>query len=470
MAAATDGGEASGEQALQLLKEPAVGLLAGLATLDLKGAGLGVLPDSIGHCSQLVRLDIGGNPLQDLPPALASLSKLKILFASGAQFQEVPSVLADCAALRMAGFNNNRLTSLDGERLPEGLVWLIAAGNRIEALPNIARLKHVRKLMLSHNRLTCEALAPVAGIEDLEMVRVAANRLESFPPELLRHPRMSWAAVGGNPFAEACMERRLAAGPPSIDFAEIALGEVLGSGAGATVYSAQWRGQAVAVKLWDGERFSDGTARGEWAANRVAGHPGHPSLVGVLGTFEEPRPGMVLEKIDGAVAAASPPSIPHFTVTRDLLPAQGGKGPSFTAAAALRIARAVARGCEYLHKRGLLHGDVYLHNTLVVPEGPRESSGLTDVRLSDFGAAAAVDDPAFFNLEARSFGWLLQDLVELLAPPPPEAKAAEEAETIAKLLRELRGRCAREIPEELPSFGELAAVLAAAPVGPQPAL
>uniref|UniRef100_A0A7S4QXK1 Protein kinase domain-containing protein n=1 Tax=Alexandrium monilatum TaxID=311494 RepID=A0A7S4QXK1_9DINO len=468
-AAAGDDGEASGERALQLLRAPGESL-GRLSALVLRGAGLSVLPDSIGHCSQLVRLDVGGNQLQDLPAALSSLPRLKILFASGGQFQQVPPVLADCAALRMVGFNNNRLTALECKRLPEGLEWLIAAGNQIEALHDIGRLKHVRKLMLSHNRLTCAALAPAAGIEDLEMIRVAANQLEAFPAELLRHPRLSWVAVGGNPFAEACMERRLASAPPSVDFAEIELGGRLGSGAGATVYTARWRGRDVAVKLWDGERFSDGTARGEWAVNRVAGHPGHPSLVGVLGTFEEPRPGMVLEKIDGAVAAASPPAFDPWTVTRDVVPAQGGRGPSFTAEAALRIAQTVAQGCEYMHSRGLLHGDVYLHNTLVVPEGPRECSGLSDARLSDFGAAAAVDDPALLALEVRSFGWMLQDLLELLAPPPSEAKAAEAAADVVSLLRHLRGRCARELPEELPTFADLAAALAAAPGEPKPAL
>jgi len=456
---------------LQLLRAPeVVGPLAKLTSLNLKGAGLSTLPESISHCLQLLRLDVGGNPLQELPAALSSLPKLQILFAGGAQFQEVPPVLASCTALRMVGLGNNRLTALDGKRLPEGLEWLIAAGNQIEALPDIARLKHIRKLMLSHNRLTCEALAPAADIQDLEMVRVAANRLESFPPELLRHPKLSWVAVGGNPFAEAAMERRLAAAPPSIDFAEVALGERLGSGAGATVYTAQWRGRAVAVKLWEGERFSDGTARGEWAANRVAGTPGHRALVGVLGTFEEPKPGMVLEKIDGASAAASPPSFwPRLTVTRDLLPSQGGRGPSFTATAALQIARAVAQGCEYLHGRGILHGDVYLHNTLVVPEGPHECSGLSDARLSDFGAATAVDDPMFFKLEARSFGWLVQDLLELLAPAPSgEAPAAEAERAAERLLRELRGRCTHELPEQLPSFVELAAALG--PDGPKPSL
>ena len=36
--------------------------------------------------------------------------------------------------------------------------------------------------MLSHNQLTCDTLAPVADIDALEMLRVAANRLEAGLP------------------------------------------------------------------------------------------------------------------------------------------------------------------------------------------------------------------------------------------------------------------------------------------------
>ena len=45
--------------------------------------------------------------------------------------------------------------------------------------------------------------------------------------------------------------------------------------------------RTVAVKIWEAETFSDGTALSEWAANRVASVPGHPALVEVLGTFED---------------------------------------------------------------------------------------------------------------------------------------------------------------------------------------
>ena len=96
-------------------------------------------------------------------------------------------------------------------------------------------------------------------------------------------------AIGSNPLTEAAMEKLLASTPATLerDFAEVQRGETLGTGAGGAVYKATWRGQAGALKLWEGVHFSDGTAQGEWSANRLAGDPGHASLVRVHGVFKE---------------------------------------------------------------------------------------------------------------------------------------------------------------------------------------
>eukprot|EP00438_Fugacium_kawagutii_P002635 Skav201686 [mRNA] locus=scaffold641:558886:561796:- [translate_table: standard] len=128
----------------------------------------------------------------------------------------------------------------------------------------------------------------------------------------------------------------------------------------------------VAVKLFDAETFSDGTALSEWAANRVASQPGgdaepvpvpnrHEALVQVLGkqtksTIGEPR-GMVLELLPDAKAAAAPPSF--ATVTRDALPRHGAPGVAYSVSAARRIAHRVSSAAEYLHSKGLMHGETW---------------------------------------------------------------------------------------------------------------
>ncbi|CAE8586968.1 unnamed protein product, partial [Polarella glacialis] len=242
-----------------------------------------------------------------------------------------------------------------------------------------------------------------------------------------------------------------------LDFKELSLGARLGSGAGATVYSAEWRQRQVAAKIWEAEKFSDGTAHGEWAVNRVAAKPGNPTLVGVLGCFEEPKPGMVLELLQGAIAAGGAPNFD--TVTRDATPSQGGTGPLLTATAALKVAKAVALACEYLHAHGMIHGDVYLHNTLVVPEGEviqGKAIDVSDVRLSDFGAAAVVEGETgacLQRLEVRSYGWLLQDLIDMLRESSPD--------TDVDGLSGLRQLCSCADVSKLPSFSEIAQKISA---------
>eukprot|EP00928_Gymnodinium_smaydae_P015470 TRINITY_DN15724_c0_g1_i1.p1 TRINITY_DN15724_c0_g1~~TRINITY_DN15724_c0_g1_i1.p1 ORF type:complete len:554 (-),score=80.02 TRINITY_DN15724_c0_g1_i1:75-1736(-) len=450
--------ELKGEEAVQLIKSPSVSVLQSLEVLNLQGTGISIVPDSaLEHCKNLIRLDIGGNPLKGgLPSAVADLPKMEILFASKVGLQELPSSLARCPRLRMLGIKDNALTSIDGAHLPACLEWLIAAGNQITELPNIGRLKHVRKLMLSHNQLTRRTLAPVAKIEALEMLRVAANRLEGFPKKLLEHPRLAWVACGSNPFTDKALESQLKNAPSPVNFADVKVSEEkLGSGAGATVYKGEFDGREVAVKLWESTQFSDGTAFGEWAANRVAAEKPCSALVSMLGAFEEPKMGLILELLTGYKAAAGPPSF--ASVTRDHLPSHSppGPGPRFTAAAALKIAQSVAKGAAGMHACGLMHGDIYLHNTLVKCHGPETACDVADARLSDFGGASVIEDARLRRLDVRSFGWLLQDLLESI---PDGGEAKQEAEEV-ELLRRCREACARSSVKDLPTFEEVLDIL-----------
>jgi len=273
---------------------------------------------------------------------------------------------------------------------------------------------------------------------------------------------MGWVAVGSNPFTDAAMEKLLQRVPPTLNFKDVQQGDRLGSGAGATVYKATWCEKNVALKLWDGVRASDGTAQGEWAANCVAGDPGCDALVRVHGAFKEPL-GMVMELLEGSMQAASPPSF--STVTRDFLSRQGGKGPTYTAESAVEVACVVARASEYLRSKGIHHGDVYLHNTLVVLEDEtRTGARVREVRLSDLGAAAAVDEPTFGaleKLEVRSFGWLVQDLLERLEPPVKDT--GQESRTQVALLQDVRKQCGAESVADIPTFERVVKLLSCVP-------
>ena len=54
----------------------------------------------------------------------------------------------------------NGFTTLDCSVLPTAtLAWLIATDNAITSIPHLGKMHAVRKLMLSHNRLTAASLA-----------------------------------------------------------------------------------------------------------------------------------------------------------------------------------------------------------------------------------------------------------------------------------------------------------------------
>ena len=111
----------------------------------------------------------------------------------------------------------------------------------------------------------------------------------------------------------------------------------------------------------------------------------------------------MLEWTSGLRALAKPPSLD--SITRDTYPPSTAFGGLFIR----RVARSIAAALAHLHGRGLAHGDMYAHNILVAGSG--------EAKLSDFGAAfyygrehphAAV----YERMEARAFGFLLQELIE----------------------------------------------------------
>ena len=57
----------------------------------------------------------------------------------------------------MLSLKENGFTTLDCEKLPVALEWLIATDNQITAVPHLGGLHRIRKLMLSHNKLGAAA-------------------------------------------------------------------------------------------------------------------------------------------------------------------------------------------------------------------------------------------------------------------------------------------------------------------------
>ena len=422
------------------------GELTGITRLDLSEALTEFPREIFDLADSLEVLNLSGNQLSSLPDDLPRLNKLRILFCSDNAFDEVPAVLGECRELEMVGFKANRIRRLPAAALPPKLRWLILTDNQLELLPEeIGRCERLQKLMLAGNRL--QALPEtLADCHQLELLRVAANQLPGLPDWLLEMPRLSWLAFAGNPFSDAIEAEVLAQHPlPPIQREQLVLGEVLGQGASGVIHRADWQppqqpAKAMAAKLFKGSLTSDGLPHSEMAACIAAGeHPNLVRIAGPLAEHEDASPGLLMELIDPAFKVlAGPPSL--ASCTRDCYAPQ----QRFTAEQVLHIATGVANAVAHLHARGILHGDLYGHNLLVDPAGR--------ALLSDFGAASFHDPLSKQGLklqllEARAFGYLLEELLERC----DESVHDPRLEQMARL----KQRCL-DSPEQRPDFKSLA--------------
>ena len=441
---------------MHTLQQLRSGALAGLQRVSLR-CGLREFPDELFQLAEhLEILDLSGNQLSSLPDTLPRLQRLRILFCSDNCFTELPAVLGQCPQLRMIGFKANQIRSVPAGSLPVQLRWLTLTDNQITSLPaQIGACTQLQKLLLAGNQL--RQLPPsLAACQRLELLRIAANQLDGLPDWLFTLPRLSWLAFGGNPFCATQEDAALARSRtelPDIPWPALQIQHLLGEGASGRIYQAQ-RGdagtaQTLALKLFKGHMTSDGLPRTEMAACIAAGQ--HAQLIPLLGRIREQPEGL-----DGLAMAllgpefrplAGPPSLD--SCTRDVYPADC----HFALEQALDIATGMADVLRHLHAHGILHGDVYAHNTLYTAQG--------QTRLSDFGAASLypVAQSALAarlqRLEARAFGCLLEELLERCAVP-------ESQQALYASLQTLRDDCLCAVAARRPLLTEITKRLAAA--------
>ena len=384
------------------------GHLLGITRLRL-ACGLTEFPGEIFDLADTLEiLDLSGNALASLPDDLPRLGRLRVIFCSDNQFTELPAVLGRCPQLSMVGFKANRIRGVPASSLPAQLRWLILTDNRIEQLPAaIGQCHQLQKLMLAGNRLRALP-AELAACTRLELLRIAANRLTELPGWLLSMPRLTWLAYADNPFCEEREFAALANTPlAGIAWDELQIDQKLGEGASGVIHSARHgaAGQSVAVKLFKGAVTSDGLPRSEMAASLTAG--AHPNLIALRGQVKDHPSGiqgLVMALVDAQFRdLAGPPSL--ASCTRDMYAA----GKCFDLGSMLAIAQGIASAAGHLHRKGIMHGDLYGHNILHCEQGRS--------LLGDFGAASLFDPQALHagmlqRIEVRAFGILMEELIE----------------------------------------------------------
>jgi Protein tyrosine and serine/threonine kinase/Leucine rich repeat len=428
-------------ETLDLLRS---GQLAGAKRLALN-CGLTQFPTEIFELAESLEvLDLSNNHLKFLPSDFAKLSKLKAAFFINNEFEEIPEIVAQCPHLDILGFKSNRIQSIRDQALSPSLRWLILTDNQLDQLPAmIGNLKNLQKLMLAGNNLR-SLPDEMAACQNLELIRLSANQLKALPPWLLTLPRLSWLAYAGNPFCSETLkvERPLT----SIDWNHLSLENNLGEGASGIIYKGIWhtsstQTRAVAVKVFKGEITSDGLPADEMQACIAAGS--HANLVNVLGqviNHPEAKTGLVLSLIPPDYKnLGQPPSLE--TCTRDIYP----PNTTFSFTSIHRIIQGIATAAAQLHRRGILHGDLYAHNILTNNAG--------ESLFGDFGAASFYDPintaagQTLERLEVRAFGCLLDDLLTHC----DRKQALSQPEAMTKLL-DIQQDCMHPNPSLRPLF------------------
>ena len=391
---------------MQTIQQLLSGELKGSKTLKLS-CELETFPQEIFDLSDTLELlDLSNNKLSQLPDNFSELKKLKIAFFSDNNFTEFPKVLAQCPALTMIGFKSNNIKCIPENAFPIHLQWLILTNNSIEEIPkSIGNCSKLQKVAFAGNKIKALPIE-MANCESLELLRIAANQLTEFPQWLLSLPRLSWLAYSGNPFSKVDhIKHEL----PLISYNELSLHEVLGQGASGIISKATWsNSKEVAVKVFKGEVTSDGFPEDEMNACIAAGE--HENLVTVIGKIKdhpEQKMGLLLELIPSTFKnLAGPPSFE--TCTRDVFKS----GTVFSSEIIFKISKSIANASKHLHSKGIMHGDLYAHNTLIDETG--------NTIFGDFGAATIYDysdknAELLEKLDVRAFGCLMEDLLNNLS-------------------------------------------------------
>lgn len=343
--------------------------------------GLSDFPTALYQLAETLEvLDLSGNQLTTLPDDLTRFTRLRIVFASNNPFTELPAVLGRMPQLEMIGFKACRIAHVPEDSLPPRLRWLILTDNQLQTLPeSLGDCARLQKLMLSCNQLS-SLPASLARCQRLELLRIASNRFTSVPEPVFQLPALSWLALAGNPMTQK--SELLALDTYALEpyfHQNLQLHELLGEGASGHIYRASYDNQTLALKVFKAAFTSDGTPQSELAAGLAAG--AHPHLLTPLAAVTgapEGRLAMALPLLGPQMQAlAGPPSFE--SCTRDVY----APGLRISADIAQRLTQCIRAAVGHLHQRGLLHGDLYAHNTLCDLR-----SG--EAVLSDMGAAAML--------------------------------------------------------------------------------
>lgn len=246
-------------------------------------------------------------------------------------------------------------------------------------------------------------------MHDLELVRLANNRLSAIPSGLLNLPALKWLALAANP--GICPAADPTQFPPtqrvSLEDFHVQWDTPLGTGASGAAYAATHltSGAKAVAKRFRGTEGSDGRILDELSVSLAAADvKGLLTVHGWAIGSNDTLPVLLLERVNGDVhALANGPSFD--SCTRSVY----NKKDCFTKDEVDVILHTVQRAVRELWKRGICHGDLYAHNVLIA----RDAKGFV-ARLGDLGAAWFVPEElreAAWEVEKRALDVLREELL-----------------------------------------------------------
>lgn len=322
-------------------------------------------------------LDLSYGFFEELPRELLKLKKLKVLFLSYGKVKKIPTIVRDLEGLLFLGARSCNIEVLEEDCLPRNLKWLTLTDNHIGSLPkSISKLKSLRKLLLTKNKID-SIPKDITQCQSLELLRISLNNLKESPISILDDlPNLAWYSDSENLFNLNSGENNL----KKFEAKDLNMISTIVDGPNSKVEKVSFDDTNAILKLFKNDFVSDGSGTNEIMINSRLG--AHPNIMKPLGYIEDKMKnlkGLLIEDLsmDFNPIAMSPD---FNSCTRDIY-----KNFRVSKEAAKKATRALKDACNYLHSLGIMHGDIYGHNTYL-------NTLSSEVKIGDFGAASIMPD------------------------------------------------------------------------------
>ncbi len=320
-------------------------------------------------------LDMSYGSFEDLPKELLKLKNLKVLFLSYGKIKKVPNIIRELEYLDFFGARSCKIDLLTEDCFPKNLRWLTLTDNRINRLPkSMSKLSKLQKLLLTKNEISVIP-KEMLFCQNLELLRISLNKLTASPLSILSNlPKLAWYSDSDNLYN---MDRSIN-NLKKYELKSLKIVSTLVDNQNSRVDRISLNKKVAILKSFKKDFVSDGSATNEIMINSRLGK--HSNIMTPLGYFEDQNRnsnGLIVEDLSKEfIPIAFPPDF--NSCTRDVY-----KKLIISKEKARKVIKSLKEACSYLHSLGIMHGDIYGHNTYL-------NLSNYEVKIGDFGASSIM--------------------------------------------------------------------------------